>query len=100
MQFCKLRGEEAFPVTETRALERGAVFNDTATYYNYTMHLRKARFFRGTSATWLTPSVRHDAKGIGKCQDKSIRFPNFIRSRLLLRLTKSEAIQSDPPSHA
>ena len=49
----------------------------------------------GTSSAWLTPAVRHLAKGLKKCQDKSSKFPNFIRSRLLLRLAKSETIRSD-----
>ena len=71
-----------------------AVFNDTATYYNYTIRLQKVCFFLGSSSDWLTPAVRHLAKCLKKCQDKSSKFPNFIRSRLPLRLVKSGAIRS------
>ena len=35
------------------------------------------------------------ARGIKKCQDKSSKFPNFIRIRLLIRLIRSERIQSE-----
>ena len=95
LQFCQLRSEEAFPATERRVLGWVAVFNVTATFYNYTLHLQNVCFFIDTSSAWLTPAVRHVANGLKKCQDKSSKFPNYIRSRLLLRLIRSESIQSE-----
>ena len=90
-----MRGEATFPITERRVLERGAVFNDTDTYYNYTLRLQKVFSPIVTSPAWFTPAVRHVAKGLKNCQDKSFNCPNFIRSRLLIRQIKSETTQSD-----
>ena len=67
-----------FPLTERRVLDWSSVFNDTATIYNYTLRLQKVCFFIGTSSAWLTPAVRHVAKGRKKCQDKSSKFPPII----------------------
>ena len=41
LQFPQLRNEGAFPITWRRVLDWGAVFNDTATFYNYTLHLQQ-----------------------------------------------------------
>ena len=35
------------------------------------------------------------AKGLKKCQGLSFRFPNYVRGRLLIRLIRSESIQSE-----
>ena len=64
MQLCLLRGDADFPITERSVLERITAFSDTATYYNYTMRLQEVCFFLGTSSAWLTPAVRHVAKGL------------------------------------
>ena len=64
LEFCQLRSEETFPATERRALDWSAVFNDAATFYNYTLHLQKVCFFVGTSSAWLAPAVRHVDKGL------------------------------------
>ena len=71
------------------------MFNDPATFYNYTLRLQKVCFFLGTSSAWLTPAVRHVAKGLEKCHDKSFKPPNYIRSRLLIRLLRAESIHSE-----
>ena len=76
-------------------LRWSAFFDDAATYYNYTLRMQKVCFSMWASSVWLTPDVRHVAKELGKCQDKSFKFHNFIRSRQLLRLAKSETIRSD-----
>ena len=56
-----LRPADTFPVTERRVLDRSAVFNDTSTFYNYTLHLQKVCFFLDTSTAWITPAVRQVA---------------------------------------
>ena len=76
-------------------MDWSAVFNDTATFYNYTLHLQKVCFSIDTSTAWLTQAVRHVDKGLKKCHDKSSKLPNFIRSRLTIRLIRSESIQSE-----
>ena len=95
LQFSRLQAEEPFPVTERRVLEWSSVFNDAATYSNYTQHMQKVCFFLGMSTAWYTPAVKHVAKGLKKCQDISFRSPNYVRSRLLLRLIRSESIRSE-----
>ena len=95
LQFCLLQREDPFPITERRIIDWSAFFSDNGTFYNYTLHLQKVCFSLGLSSAWLTPAVRHIAKGLKKCQDKSFKFPNFIRSRLLIRLIKSESIEAE-----
>ena len=55
-------------------LRRSSVFNEKATFGNYVSLLGKACFFPRFSTKWLTPAVRHVARGLGKCQDRSFRF--------------------------
>ena len=95
LQFSQPHAEGPFPVTERRVLERSSVFNDTATFANYTQHVQKVCFFLGTPTAWYTPDVNHVAKGLKKCQDRSLMFPNYIRGRLLLQLIQAESINSE-----
>ena len=71
------------------------VFNDAATYGNYVSLMEKAFFFPRFSTTWLAPAVRHVARGLKKCQDRSSRFPNFIRSHLLAKIAARETAESE-----
>ena len=93
--FCEMRTAQPFPVTERIVLEWGAVFSDTATFANYISHLQKVCFFAGLSVDWLTPAVRHVARGLKKCQDTSFKFPNFIRVALLLQIIQHEPADSE-----
>ena len=95
LHFCQLVSEDPFPVTERRVLEWSSVFNDTGTYHNYTQHLQKVCYFLGLSTAWNTSAVKHIAKGLKKCQDLSFRFPNYVRSKLLIRLIQAESIRSE-----
>ena len=95
LQFCQLVDEDPFPVTEGRVLEWRSVFNDTGTYRNYTQHMQKVCYFLGMSTAWYTPAVKHVDKGLKKRQDLSFKSPNYVRSRLLIRLIRSESIQSE-----
>ena len=88
--FCELRKAHPFPPTEELILQWICVFNDTDTYGNYVSLLEKACFSIRFSTTWLTPAVRHAARGLKKCQDRSFRFPNFIRGRLLAKIAAHE----------
>ena len=90
--FCELREAQLFPVTERLVLEWSAVFNNTATFANYVSRIQKICFFIGSPVSWLTPAVRHVAKGLGKCQDNRFKFPNFIRIELLLRTIRHETV--------
>ena len=93
--FCDLRDTRPFPVSERIVIEWSAVFSDSATFANYISHLQKACFFIGSPTVWLTPAVRLVAKGLKKCHDSSFKFPNFIQSRLLLRIVRLETAQSE-----
>ena len=93
--FCDLRDTRPFPVSEKIVLEWSAVFSDSATFANYIAHLQKACFFIGSPTEWLTPAVRHVAKGLKKCRGNSFKFPNFAQSRPLVRLVKFETVQSE-----
>ena len=86
--FCDMRETRPFPVTGKLVMGRSSVFSDTTSYANYISHLQKVCFFIGSPVTWLTPAVRHVAKGLGKCHDVSFEFPNFARSRLLIRIIR------------
>ena len=76
-------------------LEWSAVFNNAATFANYVSRMQKVCFFIGPPVSWLTPAVRHVAKGLKKFQDSSFKFPNFIRSELLLRIVRHETAASE-----
>ena len=71
-------------------LYRISVFNDDAAAFgNYVSLLEMACFLR-FSTTWLTPAVRHVARGLKKCQDRIFRFPNFIRRHLMGKIAARE----------
>ena len=93
--FCDLEGNVPFPPTEQLVLDRSAFFADAATYMNYVSHLRKICFPARCHADGRTPAVRHVARGLGKCQDRSFRFPNSTRSRLVARIVHLETLQSE-----
>ena len=93
--FCEWRKVQPFPPTEELILQWSCVFNDTATYGNYVSLLEKACLFLRFSTSWSTPAVRHVARGLKKCQDRSFRFPNFIRSHLLVRILTHETARSE-----
>ena len=95
LKFCQLEAVGPFPITERRVLNWSSVFNDAPTFQNYTIHLQKVCFFLGCSTAWYTPAVKHVAKGLIKCQGKSFKFPNFIRSRLLIRMLRSQGLESE-----
>ena len=71
------------------------VVNDNATYRNYIGRVRIACFFYRLDTSWISPAVRRIARGLAKCQNKSFRFPNFIRSSLLLRIVEFEGFASE-----
>ena len=71
------------------------MFNDTATFGNYISLLEEACSFLRFPTAWLTPVVRHGARGLKKCQDRSFRFPNFIRSQLIAEIIARETPASE-----
>ena len=73
----------------------GAVFDDAATYNNYTVRLQKVCFYLGDSADWLTPASRHVPDGAKKCHCESFEFPNFTWAVRLLWLIRGVSIQSE-----
>ena len=66
LKYCQLEDVRPFPITERRPLNWSAVFNDTPTFQNYTIHLQKVCFFLGCSTAWYTPAVKHVAKDLVK----------------------------------
>ena len=98
--FCELKGVRPFPVREEVVTQWSSVFNNTATYGNYVTLLERCCFFLHFPTTWKSPCIRHIAKGLAKCQDKSFRFPNFIRSPLLLRIISHETSVNGPSEFA
>ena len=95
LAFCEMEKVNPLPPAEETVLRWSSVFNDTATFGNYVPHLRSACFFLRQSTDWLTPSVRHVSKGLKKSQNKSFKFANFIRSRLLARIIQHESSRSE-----
>ena len=93
--FWGIRETRPFPPTEQLVPAWSSVLADTAAFANYISHLQKVCFFVGCPASWLTPAVRHVAKGLKKCQGKSFRFLNFVRSRLLARIIRHESDSSE-----
>ena len=74
----------------------GVLFSkDTATFANYFHRIQKVCFPISSSTTWFTPAVRHLAKGARKVQDKSFRFPNFIRAHLRMSIVARETLASE-----
>ena len=93
--FCELRKTAAFPPQEETVLQWSSMFRNTATYGNYVSHLEKCCFFLRFPTTWHTQAVRHVVKGLKKCQDRSFRFHNFIRSPLLMKIIEKETPESE-----
>ena len=89
--FCELIKVRPFSPQEETTLRWISVFNDTATLGSYMALLAKACFSPRFSTTWLTHAVRHVARGLQKCQDRSFRFPNFIRIRLVAKISARES---------
>ena len=76
---------------------RSSGFNVKDTYANYTHHMQNVCFSLGMPTSWYTPDAKYVAKGTKKRQDLSFRFPNYVRSRLLIRLVRAESAQSEFP---
>ena len=93
--FCELIKVRPFSPQEETTLRWISVFNDTATLGSYMALLAKACFSPRFSTTWLTHAVRHVARGLQKCQDRSFRFPNFIRIRLVAKISARESHRSE-----
>ena len=88
--FCEMRRIPSFPAHEETVLQWSAMFNNTAAFGNYNSQLGKFCFFPRPPVTWRTAAVKHVVKGLEMFQDKSFRFPNFIRIRLLTRIIDHE----------
>ena len=93
--FCELRQTPPFPVSKEVVPQRISVFNNSATFGNYVSLLEKCCFFLLFPTTWLTSCVRHAVKGLKKCQDRSFRFSNFIRIRLMTHLIEFESMDAE-----
>ena len=93
--FCELRDLTPFPPTEETVIQRSSVFKNTATYGNYVSYLQKCCFFLKYPTSWFSDVIKHIAKGLKKCQDRSFRFHNFIRSSLLARVIQHESVKSE-----
>ena len=78
------------PPTGDALTLRSCIFNDASTYINYVGHLRGACFFYKLDIFWLSPDVRHIAKGSAKRQNRSFRTPNFIRRSLRMSIVEFE----------
>ena len=93
--FCEIRKTRASPPSEEMVVQRSSIFHNTATYYNYVQHLKNACLFLRLPTAWNAPAVRHIAKGVKKCQDKSFKFSNFIRSSVILQLVERRSMQDE-----
>ena len=93
--FCELRGAPTFPPSEELVVQWSSVFPNTPTYYNYVQHLKNACIFLRLTTEWLSPAVKLIAKGLKKCQDKSFKFSNFIRSAQLLQIIEYKSMEDE-----
>ena len=93
--FCDLRKVAPFPALEEVVLQWSSMFNNTATFGNYVSLLEKCCFFLHFPLLGSPPCAKHAAEGLKKRQNKSSRFPNFIRSPLLLRVITHETSASE-----
>ena len=98
--FCELTKVQPPPPPKEEIISRRSiVFNNAAAFGNYVSLLEKACFFPRFSTTWLTPAARHVDRGLEKCQDRSFRFPNFIRAHLLAKIVAHESARVEFASH-
>ena len=73
-----------------------AFLNNTTAFRNYICLMGRCFFSIRFHAAWETPCVAHVARGLRKCQGRSIRFSNFIRTPLLLlRITEHDSAGSE-----
>ena len=86
--FCELRDVRPFPPSDHLFVDRRSACSDAAAFANYSSHLQKVCFFIGCSTSWQMSAVRHVAKRLKKRHGASLRLPNFIRSRLILRIIR------------
>ena len=93
--FCELKGAKPFPIKEAHALEWGSIFNEGQTYQSYLNCLRKACFVLRYPIDWYSPAVVYAARCLRAAGKRKIRFPNFIRSELVLRIIKHEGDDSE-----
>ena len=89
--FCELISARPSFQRQKRS-SNGAVSSTTQLHFG---HLRCACFFYRLDIDWLSPAVRHIAKGLAKCQNKSFRLPNFIRIPLVARIIGFEGFSAD-----
>ena len=93
--FCELSAFPAFPALESSILSRSAIFNDGKTFGNYVNFVREACFFLNEPTAWFSPSVINTVKGLRAAGKGKFRFPNFIRSELVIRIITFEPFGSE-----
>ena len=88
--FCELRGNPPFPVRERVVIEWSSIFKPSPTYSNYVGYLRKACHFSQQPLTWDTAAVRNLVAALKLEGSGKFRFPNFIRSDFIAKITAKE----------
>ena len=83
---CDLLGRPSFPPTADTVQLWSATFRPGKTFQNYLAHLKKACALMNHPTDWLTQTVREVSNGLINAQDLSFKFPNFIKSGLLIDL--------------
>ena len=71
-----------------------AIFNAGRTYGNYLNFVRKACFYLSLPTDSYAPAVVNAPKGIRAARKGKFRFPNFIRSEVVLKAISAEAPSS------
>ena len=71
------------------------MFNDTGTLGSYISLRGEFGYFPPCPTCWRPPAAQHVAMGLRTLQDQSVRFANFIRIPILIRIIEREAIESE-----
>ena len=69
-----------------------SISNDGRTFENYIGFLRKSFFFLDKPVTWFSPAVVNVSRGLRAAGKGRFRFPNFIRSELVIRVVNLEPL--------
>ena len=85
--FCEVSASPSYPVSERAIPIWGAIINDGRTFGNYTNFDREAFFLLNDPTSWNTSASINTANGLRSAGKGRFRFPNFIRSDLVAKLT-------------
>lgn len=95
--FCETQGAKPYPLKEETIKAWRSIPNDNPTLGNCLNFIKKACFLNGDNAECLDPDVVNIDRCLQLLGNENVRFPNFIKSPIVIKISKHAGIRSELP---